>query len=268
MIRFAIVGALGRMGIAIARLSQQDNNIELAKTFEHAAHDATGKTYSEASGLSGFDMKIEQVSAEAIDDLQGVIDFSSPDSSVATAELCVKKNVPLVIGTTGWNNQQLDAIKAASKKIPILLASNMSVGVNLLFALTRAAARTLKGQGFDPEITEVHHKMKKDAPSGTATTLKEIVLDEMSRKEDNVTYGREGMVGERPGDELGVMALRGGDVVGDHSVFFFGEGERVVLSHQANTRDTFAQGALFALKYLQKQGMGLYNMQDALGLHF
>ena len=268
MITFAIVGALGRMGQTIARLSLADEQLQLAKTFEHSGHQALGKPYSEVAGLAEVEMKLETISAQALGSIQGVIDFSAPESSVQTVELCVKENVALVIGTTGWSSEQLTKVKTASKNIPILLASNMSLGVNLLFALTKAAAKALKNHDFDAEIVEFHHRLKKDSPSGTATTLKEILLTELGRQESDVTYGRSGMVGERPEKEVGVMAIRGGDMVGEHSVYFFGNGERISLNHQATSRDTFAQGALFALKFLQSQGKGMYNMQDALNLYF
>jgi 4-hydroxy-tetrahydrodipicolinate reductase len=174
--------------------------------------------------------------------------------------------VPVVVGTTGFTPEQRKELEAMSGTIPLIIASNMAIGVNVLFALVEQAARALAPHGFDPEVMEIHHNLKKDSPSGTAVTIKEILLRSYGFSEDAVLYGREGMIGERKKQELGVMALRGGDVVGDHTAYFLGYGERIEIKHQATNRDTFAAGALAALRFLQGKPPGLYSMKDVLGL--
>jgi len=263
--QFAIVGALGRMGQAIARLSLSNQKLQFVSAIERKDHPQTGKTYGDLINTAEFQMPVIQLENAPLG-LGGVIDFSSPESSMNTVSFCLEKSIPLVIGSTGFSKEQNLAIREAAANIPVVLASNMSLGVNLLFHLTKIAARTLKNAGFAPEITEIHHKHKKDAPSGTAKTLEEIIKDEYEYSQDNVIYGREGIVGERPEKELAVFALRGGDVVGEHTAYFFGEGERVELTHKATSREIFASGALTAVQFLQGKETGLYNMLDVLGL--
>ncbi len=265
---FGIVGALGRMGQAIARASLSDSRLRLVKAFEAAEHPQQGGDFQALTGLRLLSMvKLSTLHKDELTGLAGVIDFSQPESSVQTAGLCAEAKVPLVIGTTGFTKEQQAAIQRAADSIAIVQSSNMSVGVNLLFALTRQAARVLRDKHFDPEITEIHHRLKKDAPSGTAKTLEKILLQEYGWDETQARFGRAGMVGERPKEELGIFALRGGDVVGEHTVFFLGDGERLELKHQATSRDTFAQGALAALLFLQGKPAGLYAMADVLGLN-
>lgn len=265
VIHFGISGALGRMGRTIARLSTGDDSLKLVAAIERPGHEETGSLYASITGLSTGDTKIVSLDETNVK-LNGIIDFSSPESSLAVSRFCMKHKIPLAVGTTGFTNEQREELLSASKHIPMVVASNMSVGVNLLFALTKIATAALKGRGYDPEIMEIHHNLKKDAPSGTAKTLEEIVLGEMEWSSDKAVYGRSGITGERKKSELGVMALRGGDVVGDHTVFFLGEGERIEIKHQAVSRDTFAAGALSSLKFLQNTGNGLYSMADVLGI--
>src|SRR5437867_2942602 len=195
-----------------------------------------------------------------------VIEFSMPSATPAVAELCAKHQKALVIGTTGHNETQKAQIQACQSRVPMVWASNYSTGVNALFWLTRKAAEIL-GPGFDLEVIEMHHRLKKDAPSGTAATLLEILAD--TRKlplKESLRHGRHGITGERTRAEIGVHALRGGDVVGDHTVIFADDGERLELTHRASSRDTFANGALRAAQWVARQKPGLYNMQDVLGL--
>ena len=181
-------------------------------------------------------------------------------------ELCIKNKKAIVIGVTGHAPPEKAAILKASSKIPVILASNFSAGVNTLFWLTRKAAEIL-GPDFDLEVVEMHHRLKKDAPSGTAKSLVEILADVRKQQlEKVVRHGRVGLVGERTTPEIGVHSIRGGDVVGDHTVIFANVGERVELTHKASSRDTFANGALRAAQWLVKQKPGLYDMQDVLGL--
>lgn len=210
---------------------------------------------------TGEDLKAALTGAEA------VIDFTLPvltDDLIATA---VELGVPLVIGTTGHSDEQKEAIKAASSTIPIVHASNFSTGVNLLFHLTRKAAAILGNETFDIEVTEMHHRHKVDAPSGTARTLLDILNEETGTSyADDVRHGREGHTGARPSREIGMHTLRGGDVVGDHTVMFAADGERFELTHKASSRMTFASGAVRAALWLKDQSAGLYDMQDVLGL--
>jgi len=195
-----------------------------------------------------------------------VVDFSLHSATPGIAELCVKHRKALVIGTTGHSDAERAAILKHKSAIPMVWASNYSTGVNTLFWLTRKAAEIL-GPGFDLEIIEMHHRMKKDAPSGTAKTLAEILAEVRKQQLDQVArYGRTGIVGERTSVEIGIHAVRGGDVVGDHTVIFAAPGERVELTHKASSRDTFANGALRAAAWVVKQKPGLYDMQDVLGL--
>jgi 4-hydroxy-tetrahydrodipicolinate reductase len=195
-----------------------------------------------------------------------VIDFSSPNATEALCAACREAGKPAVVGTTGHSKEQRTSIEELAASVPVVLSPNFSVGVNALFWLTRKASEML-GDDFDLEITEMHHRLKKDAPSGTAKRLAEILCE--SRGLDygkNVRHGREGLVGERPGNEIGVHSVRGGDVVGDHTVTFAGAGERLELSHKAASRETFAAGALRAARWVVGKPPGLYSMEDVLGL--
>ena len=195
-----------------------------------------------------------------------VIDFSSHSATPDIAALCAAHKKALVIGTTGHSPEEKSQIANCQSQIPIVLSSNFSTGVNALFWLTRKAAEIL-GPDFDLEIVEMHHRMKRDAPSGTAKTLAEILAAVRKQQLDKVArHGRAGIVGERTAEEIGVHSVRGGDVVGDHTVIFAGIGERVELTHKASTRETFANGALRAAGWVVNQKPGLYDMQDVLGL--
>lgn len=195
-----------------------------------------------------------------------VIDFSFHSATLGVAQLCARHRKALVIGTTGHQPEEKKALLALANQIPVVWASNYSTGVNTLFWLTRKATEIL-GPGFDLEVVEMHHRLKKDAPSGTATTLLEILADVRKvQLEKELRHGRQGIVGERTATEIGIHAVRGGDVVGDHTVIFAANGERVELTHKASSRDTFANGALRAAHWLVTQKPGLYDMQDVLGL--
>ncbi len=195
-----------------------------------------------------------------------VIDFSSHDATPEIATVCAEKKKAMVIGTTGHSEAGAAQIKKLGTQVPIVLASNFSTGVNALFWLTRKAAEIL-GPEFDLEIIEMHHRLKQDAPSGTAKSLAEILAKARSQRADKVLrHGRSGITGQRKPEEIGVHSLRGGDVVGDHTVVFAGIGERVELTHKASTRETFANGALRAAKWVAGRAPGLYDMQDVLGL--
>lgn len=244
MIRLLINGAKGRMGKTLVACAAGDPELTVSAEIDE------GDDFPAA--LSACD---------------AVIDFTHAPATAAIAEACAAAGKPLVIGTTGHSDEDRARISSCSKKIPIVFAPNFSVGVNTLFWLTRKAAEIL-GPGFDLEVVEMHHRLKKDAPSGTARRLAEILADVRGLSyEENVHHGREGMVGERLPTEIGMHAIRGGDVVGDHTVIFANTGERLELTHKASSRETFAKGALRSAKWASSKPPGLYDMQDVLGLH-
>ena len=202
-----------------------------------------------------------------IDDCDVVIDFSLQEATLPVAKLTAERGKPIVIGTTGQSAEDREAITALSSRIPMVWAGNFSTGVNLLFYLTQKAAEVLDAESdFDPEVIEMHHRHKKDAPSGTAERLLEILKESRSLGDADVAHGRQGITGERPAAQIGSHSLRGGDVVGDHLVMFAGIGERLELTHRATDRVIFAAGALRAAKWAVSQPAGLYSMQDVLGL--
>lgn len=244
MLEVLVTGVSGRMGQAVLAAVEQNPAASVGAT-----HDA------------GMDL------AEAIEGCRVIIDFSFHGFTRELLAEAVSRNIPVVIGTTGHTDEEREVIVSASEKIPVVFASNYSVGVNTLFWLTRKAAGLLT-DGFDIEVVEMHHRHKIDSPSGTARTLVEILCEEsgMSMQGD-VVYGREGNVGPRPAKQIGVHALRGGDVVGDHTVVFAADGERVELAHKASSRMTFANGAVRAALWLKDQPAGLYNMEDVLGFN-
>jgi 4-hydroxy-tetrahydrodipicolinate reductase len=218
-------------------------------------------------------MKLEVTSAlDAGDDLAGnlsaanvIVDFSSHSATAAVIAAAVKQRKALVIGTTGHTSEAKVELRKLAQTVPCVWSGNYSVGVNLLFALTRRAASVL-GSDYDAEVVEMHHRFKKDAPSGTAARLLEIILDERKLTAEALRHGREGITGERTSTEVGMHALRGGDVVGDHTVIFAALGERIELSHKASDRAIFARGALRAAEWVINQPPGVYDMQDVLGL--
>lgn len=261
-------GAAGRMGIAIMRCASEDEQFAIAGGIEFDGCPAVGKTVGE---LLGKPEEIAPVTS-ALTDIPTennpvIIHFSSPEATLEQLAWSVENNLGIVIGTTGLTeDHQRAKIAEAAKKVPVVFAPNMSIGVNLLFKLVRDATRIL-GEEYDIEVAEMHHRFKKDSPSGTARRLGEIAAEEMGGTyEELVVDGRAGMVGERPSREIGMHALRGGDVVGDHTVTFATLGERVELSHRAHSRDTFARGALRAAAWVIGREPGLYDMQDVLGI--
>jgi len=241
--RIIIVGAKGRMGEALIRLAELDPQLDLVAEID----------------------RMDNV-LETIDRCDAVIEFAHHTLSANLAKMAADHGRALVIGTTGHDDEEREAIELASRRIPIVFAPNFSVGVNLLFHLTQIAAETL-GENYDQEVVEMHHRHKLDAPSGTARRLGEILAEAAGGSYEELTqHGRHGDVGARPGKIIGMHALRGGDVVGDHTVHFIADGERIELTHRASSRDTFASGALRAAQWVRAQKPGLYSMQDVLGL--
>jgi 4-hydroxy-tetrahydrodipicolinate reductase len=242
-IRIAIAGAGGRMGRTLIEAVGEAPGAELAAAFD-------------------VDDDIEAALGKA----DCLIDFTRPEGTLKHMEICRKRGVHMVIGTTGMTTEQKLVIQDTSRDIPIVFAPNMAVGVNLVFKLLDTAARILN-EGYDVEIVEAHHRHKVDAPSGTALRMGEVVASALGRDlAECAVYGREGVTGERPGTQIGFATVRGGDIVGDHTVMFIGTGERVEITHKASSRMHFAQGALRAAQFLKGKTRGLYDMQDVLGL--
>ncbi len=266
MIKLAVAGAAGRMGGRILTLASADKDFRVVGALEHADHPNLGQDIGQHLGLKPMGVRVQKHPLEVFSKADVIIDFTHHSVLLEHLKAAVKAKKGLVIGTTGLSEQHLKVIKAASKTIPIVQSPNMSVGVNLLFKLAEIAAKTLNDD-YDLEISETHHRMKKDSPSGTAVKLLEILA--AARKKNiakDAVYGRSGETGARPRGEIGVLALRGGDVVGDHTIFFLGDGERLELTHRASSRDAFAQGALRAAKFLANRKSGLYDMQQVLGI--
>ena len=243
MTKIIITGAKGRMGKALVACAPNHAGLAIVGQIDQ-----------------GDDLAAE------IGKCDVVIDFSSHSATPGIAKLCAQHKKALVIGTTGLNDTETFEVKQAATTIPMVWASNYSTGVNTLFWLTRKAAEIL-GPGFDLEVVEMHHRLKRDAPSGTAKSLAEILAEVRHLQYNQAArHGRQGIVGERTPAEIGVHSIRGGDVVGDHTVIFATNGERVELTHKASSRDTFANGALRAALWVVKQKPGLYDMQNVLGL--
>lgn len=266
MIKLAVAGAAGRMGKTILGLARQDKVFQITGALEHPESQALGHDIGLL--LSGEPLEVFMTSdlAGVLEKADVLIDFTHPSAAAANLKAAIKTKTAYVVGTTGLARTQIRALKTASKKIPIVQSPNMSIGVNLLFRLAELAGGILD-EGYDIEIFEAHHRMKKDAPSGTAIKLLEILAKVRGRDErKDAVYGRKGETGVRPKGKIGVLASRGGDVVGDHRVSFMGDGECVELSHRASSRNAFAQGALAAAKFIARHKNGFYNMQQVLGI--
>ena len=266
-IPFVMVGAGGRMGRAIIALAQEykDNSLELCGAIENPKSPYIGEDAGRLSGIKDLNIKITSNYKDVLPKAKVVIDFSSPASSIELLKHCVLYKIPCVIGSTGFSSKEREELKSFSEKIPLLWASNMSLGVNVLLELVHQASNFLS-PNFDVEISEIHHHLKKDSPSGTALSLLEAVKENTYYKDFSVQHGREGIVGERPKNEIGLHALRGGDVIGEHTVFFLGNGERIELSHKASSRNCFAQGALESAYFLGsgERDVGMYSIKDIL----
>jgi 4-hydroxy-tetrahydrodipicolinate reductase len=258
-----ISGAAGRMGQRLVHLTCEDQELTLGVALEAANHPRLGQDIGEVAGLGalGVPLRADLPAEQRIDAL---IDFSTPEGTMTVLPWCVARRIPLVVATTGHTPAQRQEIEAAAHHTALLMAPNMSLSVNVLFQLVRQAAALLKDKGFDVEIVERHHRFKKDAPSGTALHFARIVQEMMGQTQ--LRHGREGLVGERPPQEIGVHALRTGDNVGEHTIIFSTLGETLELVHRGHTRDSYARGALLAAKFLAGKQPGRYTMEDVLGL--
>ncbi|CEN56327.1 dihydrodipicolinate reductase [Candidatus Methylopumilus turicensis] len=265
MLKVVIAGCSGRMGYALLEGVFADNELVLHGALDRADSPQIGRDAGEQFGKKTGVLISHDVDA-ALKDADVLVDFTRPEPSLVYLAACQKSGVNMVIGTTGFTSEQKALIANAAKDISVVFAPNMSVGVTLLINLVQAAAKVLS-EGYDIEVIEAHHRHKVDAPSGTALRLGEAAASALGRNlEECVIYGREGVTGERDPSTIGFATVRGGDVVGDHTVLFAGIGERVELTHKASSRATFALGALRAGKFIQGKKSGLFDMQDVLGL--
>ena len=266
MIRVAVTGSAGRMGSRIIALVQEEENLKLTGATERDGHPAVGQDAGEKAGVGFLGIPILHGLEPVIEDCDVVIDFTTPAASIRHTEIASNAGKAIVIGTTGFSREETERVRELSARCPCILCPNMSVGVNVLFKILGEVAPIL-GSGYDVEIFEVHHRFKKDAPSGTALRMAQIIAGAMGRDLEKVgTFGRKGIVGERPHDEIGIHTLRAGDIVGEHTVVFGGMGERIELTHRAQSRDNFVRGAIRAAKFAVHAGNGLYDMLDVLGL--
>lgn len=263
--KICMAGACGRMGRRILELAAAADDIAIGGAFDVAARVGAELHIGAECGNSQI-VVVGDDPATEIARSDVLIDFTVADACLANAAAAAEAGRAVVIGTTGLSAEQRAGLEALSKRVAVVYAPNMSVGVNLLFKLTGEVARIL-GLDYNVEIVEVHHNLKKDSPSGTAVRLAERAAEALGLDYGaDAVHGREGMVGERPARQIGVHAVRGGDVVGEHTVSFIGKGERVELTHKAHNRDNFARGALVAARFAHKAAPGLYDMQDVLGL--
>ena len=266
MTRIAITGAAGRMGRSLIEACQQTDGLEITVALEHPESTLLGSDAGDLAGIGKLDIAVGADLAAVTDNFDVLIDFTRPESTLANLEICRQAGRRMVIGTTGFSDEQKAQIVAAAEDIAIVFAPNMSVGVNLCLKLLDTAARVL-GDDVDIEIIEAHHRHKVDAPSGTALRMGEVVAAALGRDlKTCAVYGREGHTGARERNTIGFETIRAGDIVGDHTVLFAGAGERVEITHKASSRMTFANGAVRAAAWLMVQESGLFDMQDVLGL--
>ena len=264
-LNIAIAGSSGRMGRALLEAVTRATDMRLSAALDRGDSPYLMKDAGELIGAP-CGINITENVAAALPGSDVLIDFTRPEGTLAHLVVCREKGIKMVIGTTGFSAEQKEELKTASKNVPIVFAPNMSVGVNVTFKLLEIAARVLN-EGYDIEIIEAHHRHKVDAPSGTALHMGEVVAKALGRNLSEVAvYGREGNTGERAAATIGFATVRGGDIVGDHTVMFAGTGERIEISHKASSRATFAEGALRAARFLAEKQNGLFDMQDVLGL--
>jgi 4-hydroxy-tetrahydrodipicolinate reductase len=264
--RIAIAGAAGRMGKALIEAIYKSPDATLAGAIVRPTSSLINADAGEFGGVGKLDVKIVGDIAHVVNQFDVLIDFSSPSATLANVKICASNNKPIVVGTTGFGDAEKTELLSHQTKIPLLLSANFSTGVNLCFKLLDTAARVL-GDEYDVEVYEAHHRHKVDSPSGTAVRMGEVLANALDRDLKQVAvYGREGQIGARPRDTIGFATVRGGDVVGDHTVMFMADGERVEITHKASSRLAFANGAVRAAVWLQQQKSGLFDMQDVLGL--
>jgi 4-hydroxy-tetrahydrodipicolinate reductase len=267
MFKVGLVGVAGRMGQTLVKACLNTSGVVLAGAVERDDSPAIGMDVGEVAGMLRLGIAVTDDLAKVIDDIDVLIDFTRPSSTLRHVEICRKAGKRIVIGTTGFTADEKARIQQAAADIAIVMAPNMSVGVNVVLKLLEVAAKVM-GEYTDIEIIEAHHRHKVDAPSGTALRMGEVVAKALGRDLDQVTvYGREGITGERDQKTIGFSTIRAGDIVGDHTVMFADEGERVEITHKASSRMTFAKGAVRAAGWIAARDTGLFDMADVLGLN-
>jgi 4-hydroxy-tetrahydrodipicolinate reductase len=265
-IPIAVAGAAGRMGGRVICLAVDDPELEVVGCFEREGHPLAGRECGQVTGCGPIGLKIAPGLAEVIDRAEVIIDFTQYEASLFHLEQAAAKGKAIVIGTTGFTPEAMARVRQIGPRTRCVMTPNMSAGVNVMFKIVSDVARVL-GPSYDIEIVEAHHRMKKDAPSGTAMKLAELAAKAVGRDLQRVgRFERKGLIGERSQEEIGLQTLRGGDIVGEHTVMFAGIGERLEITHRAHSRDNFARGALRAAKWIVNQPPGLYDMQDVLGI--
>jgi len=266
MIKAIVAGAAGRMGIRIIQMIHRSRDVTLSGAFEHPDHPAVGQDAGQNAGLGEIGVTIAGSLNDTIDLGDVLIDFTLPQATLKNIRKVSSSGLSMVIGTTGISGDDLKEVTDLAKTIRCVMAPNMSVGVNVMFRIAGEMARIL-GNDYDMEILEAHHRFKKDAPSGTAMGLANVLADAVDRNLEKVAvYERKGIIGERSDEEIGIQTWRAGDITGDHTVMFGGIGERLELTYRAHNRDNFARGAVRAASWVVNQPVGLYDMQDVLGL--
>ncbi len=264
--RVVITGASGRMGSHLLRAAAESDGAELVAALDRPGSDAIGRDAGELAGTGPLGVTVAADLEALLEGADAVIDFTRPEATPGYARQCAEAGVALVVGTTGFDDEQRGVLEAAAGRIPVVLAPNMSIGVNLTFQLLEWVARAL-GDDYDVEIVEAHHRNKVDAPSGTARRMGEVVAGALDRDlEASAVYGRQGHTGVRDRETIGFETIRAGDIVGEHTVLFAGAGERVEIAHKATSRMTFASGGIRAARWVVGQAPGLYDMQDVLDL--
>lgn len=266
MTNIIVTGATGRMGNRITALSKEYPELKIIGATERKGHEAIGKDIGQIVGIGETGIRLTDSLKDIVDSCDVIIDFTHTGSSLEHLRLSSSRGKAMVIGTTGFSMGELKEIEALTKNIPAVLAPNMSVGVNLILKVLKDISHVL-GDDYDIEIIEAHHRLKKDAPSGTAMKMAQVIAEAVNRNLDEVgVYARRGLIGERTKKEIGIQTVRAGDIVGEHTVLFGGLGERIEITHKASSRDTFARGALRAAIWVHNKSAGLYDMQDVLGL--
>lgn len=266
MTRIAVTGAAGRMGKVLIEAIDEAEGLSLGAAIVHPESSLVGADAGEVAGIGKNGVALAGSIADVKDAFDVLIDFTFPDLTLENLEFCSQHGKSVIIGTTGMTDAEKEQVKVAADRVPVVFAPNMSVGINVVLNLLQTAASVL-GDDYDVEIIEAHHRHKKDAPSGTALRLGEVVADALGRDlKECAVYGREGFTGERSRKEIGFETIRAGDVVGDHTVLFATMGERIEITHKASSRMTFAKGAIRAAQWLQGRPAGLYDMQDVLSL--
>ena len=266
MVHTIISGAAGRMGMRLVALTQETQGLSLTGAIEMIGHPAIGQDAGEVAQIGKTGILLSHDLHSYLPQSDVVIDFTGPASCLSHLEQVVRTSKAMVIGTTGFSDQELIQLKTLASKVPCVFSPNMSVGINVLVNIVGKIAKSL-GESYNIEVIEAHHNKKKDAPSGTALKLAEALADGMEWDLQEVgVYARHGITGERQTREIGMQTIRAGDIVGDHTILFGGPGERIEITHRAHTRDTFARGALRAAEWVVQQSPGLYSMTNVLGL--